>query len=294
MLRRDIATVAMVVETTKCADYRDQISLRDISFDLARGDVCNWHSAGSGVSRFYNAMSLFFPKGEKFFINSVREHRKHVKEERLLSDVSGFMQQEAAHSREHRAYIGAMVASGYEVDTLDIRMFSKPLEKVAPRRRLAMTVAMEHFTASLAHQILSSGAIMRGDSEFGALWRWHAVEEIEHKSVAFDVFTSAYGRGVGAYFLRCSAAIQVTMGFMRRLFVNVARLAEQDGASWRSWLALLRYLWVAPGLFRRMTPAFFVYFHPKFHPSNTDDRRLIAAWRDAAASSASREWGGCS
>lgn len=263
---------------------KDQVTSRNMLFKLDNCDMSSWHASGSHVTAFFNALSVFFPKGEKFFINSVRHHRDRVTCERTRIDMAGFMQQEATHSREHHKYIGAMKACGYEVDQLDVRLFSTALESISPARRLATTIAMEHFTAALAHEVLSVPSVMHGSPEICALWRWHAVEEIEHKAVAFDVFLSAYGNTSASYVVRCSAALEATWNFMSRLAVNMCSLLRKDGKLFDlvEWLKLAHFLWVWPGVFRRMTPRFFAYFSPSFHPSSTRDHYLIDAWRSSA------------
>lgn len=268
------------------------ITPRDVRADLSGCDFETWHAGGRHVAHFFNAMSLFFPKGEKFFINSVKHHRDCVADAALASDITAFVRQEAAHSREHWVYLRGLVDAGYRIDHLDVRMFSGPLESVSAARRLAMTVAMEHFTASLAHWILAEPGVMEGDAGMCALWKWHSAEEIEHKAVAYDVLAAAYGSGVRARWLRGSMAIQVTCSFMRRLFLNHLSLVRQAGAlhDWRGWLQLAKFLWVHPGLFRKMTPSFFSYFRRDFHPRNTHDRHLVERWskvrEDAAAETA--------
>ena len=63
-------------------------------------------------------------------------------------------------------------------------------ENLSPLARLAATVALEHLTAILAAALLDgrSGSLAGADPRVAELWRWHAVEETEHKSVAFDVY----------------------------------------------------------------------------------------------------------
>ncbi len=56
-------------------------------------------------------------------------------------------------------------------------------------------MALEHFTAILAHQLLADPRHLEGaEKETADLWRWHAVEEIEHKGVAYDTWLHATRR----------------------------------------------------------------------------------------------------
>ncbi|WP_206956898.1 metal-dependent hydrolase [Trinickia acidisoli] len=268
-----------------------RIEARNVAFDLSYCDPTHWHDAGLAVSQFFNAMSLFFPKGEKFFIHSVREHRSSVADASLRRDLQGFMQQEAVHSREHRLHIDMLNESGFATDHMDIRMFAQSLNKVSPKRRLAMTIAMEHFTASLAHEILFKDGVMRGDEQMSALWQWHAAEEIEHKAVAFDVFRAAYGDGLASYLSRCRAALEVTFNFMKRLFANFNDLLSQRStrSTASHWFDLFVFLWISPGLFRRLAPSFLAYFNLSFHPSKRKDFWLVEQWKARNMNTGRRE-----
>ena len=111
------------------------------------------------------------------------------------------------------------------------------------------------------------------------MWRWHAMEEIEHKAVAFDTFTAAVRGGpVGRWLLRASVMVLATALFTYTISRNVADLFKQDGmGALRAWARLFGYLWGSPGLLRRITPAYFAYYRPGFHPWDVDDRALLAS-----------------
>jgi len=63
---------------------------------------------------------------------------------------------------------------------------------------------------------------------------------------------------------------------------------RQDGVTGaRAWARLLWYLWVHPGMFRKIAGAWGRYFLPGFHPWNEDDRHLLQAY-EAGADSATK------
>src|SRR5256885_4428190 len=181
------------------------VQQRDIHFDVAGLTPATWHPRGAHVSHWFNAMSIFFPEGEKFFIASVRKHQERVTDERLREDVKGFIGQEAMHGREHRVYNAWLAQHGYPVDKLeqgviDLLAFTT---RWTPRgSQLASTLALEHLTAIMADNLLGDPRVLEGvDPRISALWRWHAIEETEHKAVAFDVYRAAYG-GIRGYLRR--------------------------------------------------------------------------------------------
>src|SRR5688500_17184178 len=96
-----------------------QVERRDIRFDLDAADLRSWHPEGLHVAHFFNALSIFFPEGEKFFIDSVRHFRDRIDSPALQRDVKGFVGQEAMHSREHRRYNAALERLGLPVEKLE-------------------------------------------------------------------------------------------------------------------------------------------------------------------------------
>ena len=147
-----------------------------------------WHGGRVEATAIYNALSTTFPKGEAYFVESVRAFRDGTPE-KLAREIKAFTTQEAIHSREHDAFNKRAEQAGYDLSKLEERVeyrlsFSKTRPPVVA---LAATMALEHFTAILAHQLLANPKhLARAEGEAADLWRWHAVEEIEHKGVAYD------------------------------------------------------------------------------------------------------------
>src|SRR5262245_26775229 len=262
---------------------------RDIRFDLDRGDVRRWHPAGLHVAHFFNTLSLFFPEGETFFIDSVRHFRDRIRSRRLAADVEGFLGQEAMHSREHKRYNAALTGAGLPAKALeeDLRgILDEIRARVSPEDALAITIALEHFTAIMADVALSDDRILGGaDPRFAAVWRWHAIEETEHKAVAYDVYREVTGDGWGAYLRRVRVMLLITIGFWTDVVRYHLHLVHADGAlgDLRGWWRLFRFHWVNPGGMRRVWRLWLEYFRPGFHPWQHDNRRHVEAWKEAYA-----------
>jgi hypothetical protein len=140
-------------------------------------------------------------------------------------------------------------------------------------------MALEHFTAILARQLLADPRHLEGaDEETAALWRWHALEEIEHKGVAYDTWLNAtrHWPRWKRWRLKLRVMLYVTRNFLVDRTAGALELMRQDGVTGpRAWWLLLGYLWVKPGMFRKIAGAWFRYFLPGFHPWNQDDRALL-------------------
>lgn len=149
------------------------------------------------VTSLFVVLSAMFPPGEVFFIESIRNVRDQIKDEKLLEDIRNFIAQEAFHSREHQSLNEHLIQSDYpEVVEIEAKTKAKldEFRKLPKVEQLAATVVMEHYTATLARLLLTDPLIkQRTTQESRNLWEWHALEELEHKSVAFDVLDAIGG-----------------------------------------------------------------------------------------------------
>ncbi len=258
------------------------IPRRDVDFaldpDAVRRDWCN----GDGFqTTFLNALSLLFPEGERFFVESVKQHKDFVTSPELAAQVKGFIGQEAMHGKEHRAFNEMLVAHGFaESPKVERRLkgFLTLVRKVlSPKSQLAATCALEHFTAMLAEQLLSDERMRDEiDPAVRGLWLWHALEESEHKAVAFDVYRAAGG----GYVRRASIMLLTTFVFFAVQMMVHARLMYTRGILFRpwTWIRGLGRLFVSPGHLTRLVPAYLSYFRPRFHPDDRDTRALLTTW----------------
>jgi predicted metal-dependent hydrolase len=255
-----------------------------------------WNGGDPVATALYNALSATFPKGEAFFVESVRAHRDEAPP-KLAEEIKAFTTQEVIHSREHAAFNRAAYDAGYDLSVLEDRVEwrldlvrSKP-----PIASLAATMALEHFTAILAHELLADPVHLKdSEAEAAALWRWHATEEIEHKGVAYDTWLHAtrnWPRGK-RWKVKAKVMLLVTRNFIVDRTRGTLELLRQDGITGvRAWLPLIWFMWVRPGMMRKIFSAWAKFFLPGFHPWNEDDRHLIRDYEaagDAAFDSAKK------
>lgn len=267
------------------------IEQRDIAFDFGNADPTRWHPGGRHVSLFFAALSPFFPEGEKFFIRSVRHFAEQIDDPDLARDVRGFIGQEAMHGREHREYNEILQAAGMPtgaVENFVIRDLKFVERFYSPKARLAMTAALEHFTAILASLLLREPrALADADPRYAALWRWHAVEETEHKAVAFDLYQRV-APGFTGYLRRVALMLLTSVFFVLETTVVHLIFCYRAGCLFdlRGWLRFARFAWVSPGMFRRILLPWLSYFRPGFHPWDDDNRAAIDSWKAVQAGGA--------
>lgn len=256
---------------------------RDIHFRTESASA-TWLGGDPVATAVFNALSLTFPEGERLFIDAVRKFRGAA-QGKLAEDVRAFIKQEAIHSREHAALNGTLDRDHYPVDWIDasVRKRLAFIRKLGPMRMLGVTISLEHFTAMLADMFDTYPELWTGTSqELVRLWRWHAMEETEHKAVAFDVFNEVTkdwtpGR---RYRFRARVMALVSMHFTVNITRYAAALLEADGMGrWSARWQVLRFLFGTPGLFRRLGPRYREWFKPSFHPWDHDNRAKLEQWR---------------
>lgn len=252
------------------------------AFDLQDGLSRDWLGGSPFRTAYLNAMSCMFPIGEKFFIDSVRHFRDQIDDPRLLQEIRSFQGQEATHRLQHQKFNEMLCAArGFDLDAIEAPLRNRLAwvqKKLSPRRQLAGTVAYEHLTAVMAHDLLVNNDVLQdADPRIAALWRWHAVEETEHKSVAFDVYMAVGGNTSE----RRVAMIMNTWYFLGDVFHIMRLMANANGERWKigEWIKGLNYLFGKPGILRRCAPAYFRFYRDKFHPWHYDNRHVIDEWK---------------
>ncbi len=226
-----------------------------------------------------NGVNLLFPAGERFFVRSVKRFEARITDPTLRARMRGFYGQEGFHTKAHEDAIEVLREQGYEVDRF-LRGYewflTKVLERLSPPGLcLAGTAAAEHFTAIMArggllHQVLDDAHPRMRD-----LLLWHAAEEIEHKSVAFDVLR-AVAPGYGLRMAGLAVATGTLAGAW--LIGALSLLAQEDERFVELWRkaraarrddrAIWRDVFVAGIL---------AYVRPDFHPDDEDDADIASA-----------------
>jgi predicted metal-dependent hydrolase len=247
-----------------------------------------WYDGSPAMTHWFNAMSLLFPLGERFFRDTALEVAAGLDLSRdppLQAAVRDFAAQESLHAAQHRHYNDVLLRQGYE-NVVDASMawWREQAERyLSPLTRLAIVCTYEHYTAVLAEDMLRPArAWMRTSPDMALLWGWHAVEEAEHKSVCFDLYQAAGGGWLRRVTAFVAASVGLNLLFFGRQYLHLRR---QDR---RLRKHALRQAAAAKGraraLFRPVgidVRALLSYLKPSFHPWQRDNRALMAAWLEA-------------
>ncbi len=236
----------------------------------------HWFGGVAIATQLANGVNMLFPAGERFFIRSVRKYMDAIDDPKLQAEVKAFFGQEGRHAQAHERFFEVMREQGYEIDDFLERYqhiaFGVIEPLASPELRLAVTVALEHFTAIMAEDALTNGMLELAHPELRKLLYWHAAEEIEHKAVAFDVLKQVNP----SYALRIAGLIMATAclsGFWVAATLNLVLQDKKRGeqSMFKAWRRLPRRESIAERIFLRGIKA---YLRRDFHPSQMDNAHL--------------------
>lgn len=200
------------------------------------------------------------------------------------------------HTQEHVGFNASAQKFGHDVDRLDqitdrviqrtrkvFAFIGKPIGITQEMVDLTATTALEHFTATIASQLLTNQHIqeLMTDETMKTMWLWHAIEENEHKAVAYDVFEGVFGKGLKAYALRTGSLVgaMVTLFFVQSYFV--LRLLQDDKQLNLESLKDIYTYGYSPskGVITGMWKEMLAYFRPGFHPNDLDTDQILMSWK---------------
>jgi uncharacterized protein len=261
------------------------IIVRKLDFDFAESlkKELYWNDKNAVSTHFINALQDTFPEGERFFMDAAHDstnilQKKGLLDKKLQEDVRAFSMQEASHGWLHKKWTQALIETGYD----RLSYFNDKLrhlrlwinKHLSVKMRLSITAAAEHYTASIAYILvhIKPELITLSSSPFKDMLLYHAMEELEHKSVCFDL----YQRLSGNYLRRLFGLLFITIDLSILIFRRYKYLMKKDKI-WDSKHKRMtrQFLFGKRGLIKSMWPRIRSYIKPSFHPWQTDDRHEI-------------------
>jgi predicted metal-dependent hydrolase len=265
----------------------NKMQVRNVKFNF--DDIKEVHYIGSNVfaTHFLNALHVIFPEGEKLFIRSVKNFYTEIKDPELKAQMRDFMSQEAIHHREHERFWEQLEEMGLNprkfaaffkkwMDRLERMIFLILPKRTAQKLMLSMTAGMEHYTALFGNQALGNVMFVQNlyPKEMLMLMLWHSAEELEHKSVAYDVLQKIDS----SYFLRVIGMVLASMLFYFFALAGLVYFVYQDKQRDLShWPSKLKDFFVNFGARPKGAAGWrllFDYFRPSFHPDDHDNYHL--------------------
>ena len=258
------------------------IRARGMEVELDTSTPRLWYGGRAFETHFFNALSSLLPEGERFLIKTVRHFEDHLVDEHHAKIIRGFIRQEGNHSKVHDQHIQLLLEQGFTGLKPMNRFLGSAMElyrRHTPRYALAVACVVEHMTTTLAHTLTDDPErwFEPMAEPMQKFWHWHAIEELEHKAVAFDLYLATHND----YPLRVLATAHVLFGFSVDLFTRHCYCLYVDRTlfSATEWRRGSQFLLGRRGLLRNMLSALKVYLRRDFHPDqDRDDQMLIDAY----------------
>lgn len=243
--------------------------VRRLMIDLETPVARHWCGGDAFRTALFNALSMSFPVGEQFFIDSVRHGLAALPSDRQAAfsdEAQGFIGQEATHRRIHGLFNTQIEKHGLINDWAPrAQSRLRLIDGLDPRHALAITAANEHFTALFAQWLLGhSNWLDDTEPRLKALWLWHSAEEAEHKCTAFDLYRALGGNEAW----RLKWMRHVTFFFLSDTLRQTVNNLRRDGTlwQWRTWKSAARFLFGPDGMIRAAYAPWRAWFGNDFHP----------------------------
>lgn len=276
-----MSSISAVPSKRKLSGATVGIPPRQMTFTLPEASPRYFFGDNATATLFFAMLSGFFPPGEHFFMESVRNFRDRITDEKQKAEISGFMGQEAIHSREHDRLNEMFAERGFDMSIPErtVKIGLGILERMPHSTQLAATTFMEHFTALLAEQLLNDEQFSkRIDPEMIKIWQWHALEELEHKAVAYDVY-ELIGNSQRERQLAFALSTAV---LLPTLAISWGWMVAKDGqlGNLRDNIQGLNMLFGREGFVTKILPKMPMFGRRGFHPNKHDTKALEKTWRD--------------
>lgn len=260
-----------------------ELVVRKLDINLAQGFGRHWLGGDAYRTALFNALSMSFPLGEQMFIDSLRAiPPDQIDDPLLAADIRDFIGQEASHRFVHEQYNAHLVRQGFDYQRGPV--LARRIAKVATLPvfvRVAITCALEHYTAMLADGLLRHPRWLDGaEPPMRLLWEWHAAEETEHKAVAFDAYRAIRATGMASFLPRVLTYVHVSVMFWLDTFLQTTHNLQRDGTLWRvaTWRSALSTWFGRSGLFWHLLTPSLAYLRPSFHPWQHANAKLAQQW----------------
>ena len=259
------------------------LTARDVHFDFAQ-TPSPWIPSEPVATHVMNVLHVMLPEGERYFVRLFAEALPLITDEQLAEQVRGFIGQEAMHARSHEAGCDYLRANGIDPDPavapftwlfdriLGDRGYTGRRRQVWLLEQLSIVAAVEHFTAVMGSWVISAKGLDRAgaDPVMLDLLRWHGAEEVEHRSVAWDLWThldGRYRRRAVALFWVATVMPWMWVRSVRYLVTTdpTCKVRSTRAAAWALVRAHRKGILPSFLMFALQLP---LYLAPSYHPRN--------------------------
>ena len=251
-----------------------QIVVRQMHFIFPLGVDKHWLKNSPFKTHFFNSFTLLFPEGEQLAIRVFKRKLNKIKDLKLKQDVVAFIGQEGQHAVAHSAFWSTLRQQGYKLDAFSqiLQVFISKKQRFSTEFYISTVAGFEHFTDCLSEFVLESDYLENADPQLKELFEWHFAEELEHKTVAYDVFLNTSSN----YILRIIGLLNSHLLILGSVSLGLTILLAQDKQLFKlkTWQDLIQFLFLEEKFLFKALFNFFDYWRTDFHPSQKDNAFL--------------------
>ena len=241
-----------------------------------------WFDNSPFKTHFMNSLSTRFFYGEKFFIDTMHKFKNEIVDENLNESVVEFIKQEAIHRVIHKQFDDWLIFKGYDINELthlSTKQIDNLQRKLSNQDMLMITLCLEHLTTIFAEFFLKNPELFdQMHPHFHRLWKWHAIEEVEHKAVAYELLMTVKNK----FLPRRLYSIIVTSSIFTKILLGTFMLLKHDKQLWKwrtfkdAWLFLFN---LKNGFITRNIFPYLRIMKLNFSPRNIDHSKLLSGFQ---------------
>jgi len=256
----------------------NKIVVRDFAFEFPKDLDPVWCPQNPVRSHLFNGLSLVKPYLEPYLVKSTQTALHHIDVPELVEDMRGFNGQEARHYQCHRQLNELLKSNGYpEFIGVEERLARsyKRLTTKSLRTQLAYNAGFECMTNGFTNWMINKRTkLFRGASpQVASFLLMHAVEEAEHKTVAFDVYMAFSGQ----YLPRAIGVIYGTLHVLGFSLIGMVTALKKDKVL-RQPSGVLAFIREVGSLIVNVGPYFLRALLPWHNPRRDDDPKWMKDW----------------
>lgn len=176
-----------------------EMTIRRMAFDFTPGMQRVFIENDPAMSYTFLGTWMMLPYLEPYLIRTMRQALPRITDPQLKADLKMFCAQEGEHFKQHALAndiirsVNPAFAGLKDLET-DLDAEYKRFSREKPLLfNLAYAEGFESMTSAASSVQLELGMYDRVESPLAELGKWHVMEELEHRTVAFDVYHAAGG-----------------------------------------------------------------------------------------------------
>jgi predicted metal-dependent hydrolase len=248
-----------------------QIMPRDYHFDFS-SMAKKWLNNNLYTTHMFNSPSIGVPYIEGLVNFAVKQALPKISDKQMLEECLNFVTQETSHSREHIKYNRQLNQLGYHADNIANNIKKKLIhfkKKSSLLTVLAMAAAFENLAGAVSITVFEDNILEHADPMIKDFWEWHLMEELEHKTIVFDLY-----QHLGGGYLRRILIYTITMIYYcyYSLKIYLSFVKKDGGSKIKGFLFVSsRKSFFMKSLFRSL-----IFYKFKFHPNQILTSHLMS------------------